>query len=163
MENISIVYLEKNPDNIKAVSKLILKDTSNKCFVNKDEYGNIIPLEYMAEKYLTYCRMFGINYKNKMIGLLSFNNRKRIGIFIEPDYQGQGLGKRALKIFEIILRERYKFKTIYAEVTTDNIECMKLLETTGYIKTDETRKLPINGVYVKTIKYQKEIDKEKEG
>lgn len=157
MKNISIIYLENNKENVKIVSELILKDTSQKCFANKDIEGNIIPIENMADIYLEYTDMYGIKYLDKYIGLLSLTNENEISIFIEPDYQGKGIGKYSLLLFEKLLKEKYKLSTLVAETTTDNVECINLLDKNGYIKTGESREVPIDSVYVKVMKYVKQL------
>ena len=159
MENISIRRLKNNSDNKKIVSSLILKDTSNKCFANKDPNDNIIPIEDMAEIYLKYTEMYGIKYSNDYIGLLSLTNMNEICIFIEPEYQGKGIGKYALKEFEKLVLKKYKYDELVAETTTDNEISINLLNSAGYIKTDEERDVPINGEYVKAIKFIKTIKK----
>ena len=157
MKNISIIYLENNKENVKIVSELILKDTSQKCFANKDIEGNIIPIENMADIYLEYTDMYGIKYLDKYIGLLSLTNENEISIFIEPDYQGKGIGKYSLLMFEKLIKEKYNLDSLIAETTQDNAQSIKLLANNGYKKTDESREVPINSVYVKVIKYVKQI------
>lgn len=157
MKNISIIYLENNKENVKIVSELILKDTSQKCFANKDIEGNIIPIENMADIYLEYTDMYGIKYLDKYIGLLSLTNENEISIFIEPNYQKRGIGKYSLLLFEKLLKEKYKLSTLVAETTTDNVECINLLDKNGYIKTGESREVPIDSVYVKVMKYVKQL------
>ena len=157
MDNISIVYLENNENNIEVVSDLILKDTSQKCFSNKDIEGNIIPIEDLASLYLEYTDMYGIKFLDKFIGLLSLTNENEISIFVEPNYQNKGIGKYSLILFENLIKEKYEVNTLVAEVTCDNVESVRLLVNNGYIKTDESREVPINSTYVKVIKYVKEI------
>ena len=157
MEDISIIYLENNKENKKIVSELILKDTSQKCFANKDIEGNIIPIEDMAGLYLEYTDMYGIKKLDKYIGLLSLTNENEISIFVEPDYQGQGIGKHSLLLFEKLLKEKYKLSTLVVEMTPDNTESIIMFKNNGYIETNESREVPINNVYVKVTKYIKQL------
>lgn len=157
MKDISIIYLENNKENKKIVSELILKDISQKCFANKDAEGNIIPIENMAGLYLEYTDMYGIKESDKFIGLLSLTNENEISIFVEPDYQGKGIGKYSLLLFERLLKEKYKLNTLVAEMTSDNIESIKMFSNNGYVETNESREVPINNVYVKVTKYIKHL------
>ena len=157
MQNLKINYLENNIKNIQIVSNLIQKDTSQKCFSNKDLDGNIIPIEEMASIYLQYTEMYGISYIDEYIGLLSLTNENEISIFIEPKYQNKGIGQYCLMTFEKTLKEQYGLQLLIAETTPDNIESIKLLNKNGFEKTNETREVPINSVPTKVIKYIKKL------
>ena len=109
----------------------------------------------MASIYLQYTKMYGIKYLDTYIGLLSLTNE--ISIFIEPEYQNRGIGQYCLFLFEKMLKEQYELQSLVAETTFDNMECIKLLNKTGFESTNEIREVPINNVTTKVVKYIKLI------
>ena len=157
MAIISVERLINNKENNKIVTDLILKDTSGKCFSNKDIEGNIIPVKDIANIYLEYTKMYGIKYDDRCVGLLSLTNDNEVSIFIEPDYQRMGIGRQSQVIFERILREEYKLDSLVAEATPDNTASLKLLNIMGYKKTGESREVPINDNNVLVEKYVKKL------
>lgn len=99
-ENIDIIALVNSEDDRQVVKDLILKDTSNSCFSNKDIEGNIIPIEDMANIYLEYTKMYGVRLDSIYIGLLSLTNENEVSIFIVPDFQNMVRKKSIIKIFK---------------------------------------------------------------
>ena len=154
-ENIDIIALVNSEDDRQVVKDLILKDTSNSCFSNKDIEGNIIPIEDMANIYLEYTKMYGVRLDSIYIGLLSLTNENEVSIFIVPDFQNMGLGKKVLlKFLEIIHRE-FNLEEFVGEVTPDNIRCIKTLSNIGFSEVpNESRFVPINGNDTLVKKYK---------
>jgi len=155
-KSINIKKLNYSKESIKIVSNLISKDKSGKCFYNEDEYGNIIPSEKLASLYLGYSDMYVIEYFGINIGLLALSDYNEISIFIDPSYKQKGLGEYCLRKFEQKLKNQVN--SLVAETAVDNIECIKLLEKTGFEKLNGSRHLSINNVYVKVLKYKKNIN-----
>ena len=149
MKDISIIYLENNKENIKIVSELILKDISQKCFANKDAEGNIIPIENMAGLYLEYTDMYGIKESDKFIGLLSLTNENEISIFVEPDYQGKGIGKWLLAQAFIKIIHVAEITGLYFIIVDAKETSKGFYEHFGFIKFNDKEQsyfLPVDTV-----------------
>ena len=154
-ENIDIIALVNSEDDRQVVKDLILKDTSNSCFSNKDIEGNIIPIEDMANIYLEYSKMYGVRLDSIYIGLLSLTNENEVSIFIVPDFQNMGLGKKVLLKFLKIIHREFKLEEFVGEVTPDNIRCIKTLSNIGFSEVpNESRFVPINGNDTLVKKYK---------
>lgn len=154
-ENIDIIALVNAEDDRQVVKDLILKDTSNSCFSNKDIEGNIIPIEDMANIYLEYTKMYGVRLDSIYIGLLSLTNENEVSIFIVPDFQNMGLGKKVLLKFLKIIHREFKLEEFVGEVTPDNIRCIKTLSNIGFSEVpNESRFVPINGNDTLVKKYK---------
>ena len=155
LENIDIISLSNSKNNRQIVKNLILKDVSNSCFSNKDIEGNIIPIEDMASIYLEYTNMYGIKFNNIYIGLLSLTNENEISIFIVPEFQNMGLGKKVLLKFLEIVHKEFSLEYFVAEVTKDNIRCIKMISNIGFDEVpNESRVVPINGNDTLVKKYK---------
>lgn len=155
LENIDIISLSNSKNNRQIVKNLILKDVSNSCFSNKDIEGNIIPIEDMASIYLEYTNMYGIKFNNIYIGLLSLTNENEISIFIVPEFQNMGLGKKVLLKFLEIVHKKFSLEDFVAEVTKDNIRCIKMISNIGFDEVpNESRVVPINGNDTLVKKYK---------
>lgn len=154
-ENIDIIALVNSEDDRQVVKDLILKDTSNSCFSNKDIEGNIIPIEDMANIYLEYTKMYGVRLDSIYIGLLSLTNENEVSIFIVPDFQNIGLGKKVLLKFLKIIHREFNLEEFVGEVTPDNIRCIKTLSNIGFSEVpNESRFVPINGNDTLVKKYK---------
>ena len=154
-ENIDIIALVNAEDDRQVVKDLILKDTSNSCFSNKDIEGNIIPIEDMANIYLEYTKMYGVRLDSIYIGLLSLTNENEVSIFIVPDFQNMGLGKKVLLKFLKIIHREFNLEEFVGEVTPDNIRCIKTLSNIGFSEVpNESRFVPINGNDTLVKKYK---------
>lgn len=154
-ENIDIIALVNSEDDRQVVKDLILKDTSNSCFSNKDIEGNIIPIEDMANIYLEYTKMYGVRLDSIYIGLLSLTNENEVSIFIVPDFQNMGLGKKVLLKFLKIIHREFNLEEFVGEVTPDNIRCIKTLSNIGFSEVpNESRFVPINGNDTLVKKYK---------
>ena len=154
-ENIDIIALVNSEDDRQVVKDLILKDTSNSCFSNKDIEGNIIPIEDMANIYLEYTKMYGARLDSIYIGLWSLTNENEVSIFIVPDFQNIGLGKKVLLKFLKIIHREFNLEEFVGEVTPDNIRCIKTLSNIGFSEVpNESRFVPINGNDTLVKKYK---------
>lgn len=154
-ENIEIVSLINSADNRQIVKDLILKDISNSCFSNKDIDGDIIPIENMANIYLEYTKMYGIRFADIYIGLLSLTNENEISIFIVPNFQNMGLGKKVLLKFLEIIHGEFNLEEFVGEVTLDNSKCIKTISDIGFSEVpNESRIVSINGNDTLVKKYK---------
>ena len=158
MKNISLVHLEDNSDNKKILTDFIIKDTEKKCFGvdDPDEPEKLYTPEEMAESFFEdeEFNIFGINYDNKYIGMLSIHDGI-VGIFIEPEYQRRGFAKKALLMFEKMALENYKCNELVAEIISDNEESINFFSNRGYKYTNEQYDSPFNGNNVTFLKYKK--------
>jgi len=151
----SLVPLEDNSDNRKIVTNYIIKDTERKCFgiTDYDEPEKDNTPEEMAELFFGGIDIYGIKYNFKYIGLLCIHDGI-VGIFIDPEYQKRGLGKKALIIFEKIVKDNYKYTELMAEIVSDNEPSIHLFSNLGY-QYIEQYDSTMNGNKVTFLKYKK--------
>lgn len=147
--NIEIKKLESTEENILLVASLMEKDTSGKCFTNKDFEGNIVSYIEMAKIFLNYAQMYRITAENVEIGLIMISNGNEIGVFIEPDFQNMGIATKAIEL----LKGKNNLKELVTEATLDNEQAIKSLQKNGFIETGEKRTVTINGKRVLVKKY----------
>ncbi len=60
------------------------------------------------------------------------NNRAELGLFIQREYRGRGLGLRALELLTTYAREHIGLRQLYVYIAVDNVVCLKLFENYGY-------------------------------
>ena len=60
------------------------------------------------------------------------NNRAELGLFIQREYRGRGLGLRALELLTAYAREHIGLRQLYVYIAVDNVVCLKLFEHYGY-------------------------------
>ncbi len=60
------------------------------------------------------------------------NNRAELGLFIELDSRGKGLGRRALSLLTAYARDHIGLRQLYVFIALDNTVCLKLFEDYGY-------------------------------
>ncbi len=69
------------------------------------------------------------------IDLFDFDIRNRkaaIGMYIAPEYRGQGIGKQALQLLEDYAFAQLDLRMLYAVIATRNIPCSALYRNVGY-------------------------------
>ena len=109
----------------------------------------------MANIYLEYTKMYGVRLDSIYIGLLSLTNENEVSIFIVPDFQNIGLGKKVLLKFLKIIHREFNLEEFVGEVTPDNIRCIKTLSNIGFSEVpNESRFVPINGNDTLVKKYK---------
>ena len=109
----------------------------------------------MANIYLEYTKMYGIKFDDIYIGLLSLTNENEISIFIVPEFQNMGLGKKVLLKFLEIIHKEFSLEDFVAEVTKDNVRCIKMISNIGFSEVpNESRFVPINGNNTLVKKYK---------
>lgn len=155
MSFFSIVPLENNPENKKVLTDFIAKDTQKKCFgiSDYDEPEKENTPQEMAELFFEGIDIFGIEYNFKYIGILCIHDGI-VGIFIEPEYQRRGFGKKALIMFEQMVKDNYKCNELVAEIVSDNQASINLFSNLGY-QYKEKFDSPMNGNKVTFLKYKK--------
>lgn len=147
--NIEIKKLESTEENILLVASLMEKDTSGKCFTNKELEGNIVSYIEMAKIFLKYAELYAIITENVEIGLIMISNGNEIGVFIEPDFQNMGIATKAIEL----LKGKNNLKELVAEAALDNEQAIKSLQKNGFIETGEKRTVTIDGKDVLVKKY----------
>ena len=60
------------------------------------------------------------------------NNRAELGLFIDGNYRGQGLGRQALDLLTAYARDHIGLRQLYVFIALDNEVCLKLFEDYGY-------------------------------
>lgn len=60
------------------------------------------------------------------------NNRAELGLFIDKQCQGKGLGRQALELLTQFSREHLGLRQLYVFIALDNEVCLKLFENYGY-------------------------------
>jgi diamine N-acetyltransferase len=60
------------------------------------------------------------------------NNRAELGLFIEKDMRGKGLGRQALDLITVYSRDHLGLRQLYVFIATDNEVCIHLFEQYGY-------------------------------
>ena len=60
------------------------------------------------------------------------NNRAELGLFIDGNYRGHGLGRQALDLLTAYARDHIGLRQLYVFIALDNEVCLKLFEDYGY-------------------------------
>ena len=69
------------------------------------------------------------------IDLFDFDPRNRkaaLGMYIAPEYRGEGVGHEALKQLETYAFTHLNLRVLYAVIATSNIPCSALYKSAGY-------------------------------
>ena len=60
------------------------------------------------------------------------NNRAELGLFIDSEYRGKGLGRQALELLTAYARDHIGLRQLYVFIALDNEVCLRLFEDFGY-------------------------------
>ena len=60
------------------------------------------------------------------------NRRAALGMYIAPDYRGQGVGKEALRLLEAYAFDFLHLRVLYAVIAANNTACTALYRNAGY-------------------------------
>ena len=103
---------------------------------------------------------FRIESEGKVIGEVSlktirwFNRKAEISIFIVPEYQGKGYGKRALKKIMELAFGTFNLYRLEAEVIEFNEPSIKLMESLGFKLEGRLREAKyVDGKYWDILRY----------
>lgn len=84
-----------------------------------------------------------------------FHKHAGIGIMLHKDFQGQGIGKKALDLFLKYLSDRLQLRSVYANVSETNVNSLKFFENYGFRKVGEYKDFLCEGrQFVSQITYQ---------
>lgn len=80
------------------------------------------------------------NSQNTPLGLIDLydfdplHHRAGVGLVIEENHRGKGLGKKALELIEVFAFQRLQLHQLYAGVGEDNPVSLALFKAAGYIE-----------------------------
>ena len=88
------------------------------------------------------------------------NKRAGVGIIIFEKYRSRGLGSISLDLIENYVKKYIPIHQLYANISTENIESIKLFEKHGYLKVGNKKDwIFYNNKYFDELLYQKILDK----
>ncbi len=88
------------------------------------------------------------------------NRRAGVGIIIFEKYRSKGLGSQSLILIEDYVLEHIPIHQLYANISIENIESIKLFEKHGYIRVGNKKDwIFYNNKYFDELLYQKILDK----
>lgn len=67
------------------------------------------------------------------------NNRAELGLFIDNNYRGQGLGRQALELLTTYSREHLGLRQLYVFIALSNEVCLKMFEDFGYRRVGDIK------------------------
>ena len=88
------------------------------------------------------------------------NKRAGVGIIIFEKYRSRGLGSISLDLIENYVKKYIPIHQLYANISTENIESIKLFEKHGYLKVGNKKDwIFYNNKYFDELLYQKILGK----
>ena len=82
-----------------------------------------------------------LNFQPSTLGCIDLfdfdprNRRAAIGMYIAPEYRGQGVGKEALRLLEEYAFGFLHLRVLYAVISTKNTACTTLYRHAGYTES----------------------------
>jgi len=88
------------------------------------------------------------------------NKRAGVGIIIFEKYRSRGLGSISLDLIENYVKKYIPIHQLYANISSENIESIKLFEKHNYLKIGNKKDwIYYNNKYFDELLYQKILDK----
>ena len=88
------------------------------------------------------------------------NRRAGVGVIIFEKYRSKGLGSKSLLLIEDYVAKHIPIHQLYANISNENIESIKLFEKHGYIRIGNKKDwIFYNNKYFDELLYQKILDK----
>tara|TARA_B110001454_G_scaffold31738_1_gene31073 strand:- start:14421 stop:14939 length:519 start_codon:yes stop_codon:yes gene_type:complete len=88
------------------------------------------------------------------------NKRAGVGIIIFEKYRSRGLGSISLDLIENYVKKYIPIHQLYANISSENIESIKLFEKHNYLKVGNKKDwIYYNNKYFDELLYQKILDK----
>tara|TARA_B100001079_G_C16191797_1_gene417541 strand:- start:137 stop:655 length:519 start_codon:yes stop_codon:yes gene_type:complete len=88
------------------------------------------------------------------------NKRAGVGIIIFEKYRSRGLGSISLDLIENYVKKHIPIHQLYANISSENIESIKLFEKHNYLKIGNKKDwIYYNNKYFDELLYQKILDK----
>lgn len=80
-----------------------------------------------------------------------FNNRAELGILVDKEYSGNGLGSEALKLIVGYVRDYLGLFQLYALIPVDNTACATLFKNHGFVTSGLLKKWINHGTEVHDV------------
>ena len=80
--------------------------------------------------------VIGFSLLEYFMPIRTFRETAEVTYFINKEYIGKGIGKKALEILEDDAREK-GIKTLVANITSDNVDSIRFHERNGFVKYGE--------------------------
>ncbi|OAA27995.1 hypothetical protein AT15_04725 [Kosmotoga arenicorallina S304] len=135
-------------------------DSELKELINREEILLNMSEKRMYPQEMPSEIIFRIEKDSKLIGEVSlksikwFNRKAELSIFIAPEFQGQGMGKKALKLLMKHAFDTFNLHRLEAEVFEYNAASKKLIEELGFKLEGTLREARYyNGKYWDIFKY----------
>ncbi|HJN79213.1 MAG TPA: GNAT family N-acetyltransferase [Flavobacteriaceae bacterium] len=88
------------------------------------------------------------------------NRRAGVGIIIFKKYRSKGLGSKSLDLIEDYVLKHVPIHQLYANISSENIDSIKLFEKHGYLKVGNKKDwIFYNNEYFDELLYQKILSK----
>ena len=88
------------------------------------------------------------------------NKRAGVGVIIFEKYRSRGLGSISLDLIENYVKKYIPIHQLYANISSENIESIKLFEKHNYLKVGNKKDwIYYNNKYFDELLYQKILDK----
>ena len=88
------------------------------------------------------------------------NKRAGVGVIIFEKYRSRGLGSISLDLIENYVKKYIPIHQLYANISSENIESIKLFEKHNYLKVGNKKDwIYYNNKYLDELLYQKILDK----
>ena len=88
------------------------------------------------------------------------NKRAGVGVIIFEKYRSKGLGSISLDLIENYVKKYIPIHQLYANISSENIESIKLFEKHNYLKVGNKKDwIYYNNKYFDELLYQKILDK----
>ena len=98
-----------------------LASISHKKMPSYEEHVKFI----LSKPYSKWCV---IEYKNQKVGSIYLSKQDEIGIFIKKDFQGKGIGKRAI---QIVMKKNPRSRYL-ANIAPENIKSQEFFKKLGF-------------------------------
>ena len=131
-EDLDLMYLIENDTTLWAVSDTAAPYSRETLWHYLEGYTGDI----YAQRQLRL--MITLSADGTPVGTIDFlnfdplNNRAELGLFIDGNYRGQGLGRKALDLLTAYARDHIGLRQLYVFIALDNEVCLKLFEDYGY-------------------------------
>lgn len=130
--DLDILYCWENDTSLWAVSDTVAPYSREALWHYLQEYTGDI---YTQRQLRLMISMTDNGIPVGTVDFLNFdplNNRAELGLFIEKDMRGKGLGRHALDLITKYSREHLGLRQLYVFIAIDNEACIHLFEQYGY-------------------------------
>ncbi len=134
--------LQENKDTSINLQRVTLEDAQALLEIEKTTMGLKTYSGYFTEEeiknYINSNVVYFIKKNDKIVGSISYEikdegHARESGFVIKPEFQGQGLARKALAK---LLEELSRFKLVDLAVHPENISALRLYESFGFVVKD---------------------------